>query len=96
MIAPDNGSRWREWCDLWRYVFRGPYTLRLALVCMACVVSSTALTLADPQGPDLSALINGVAAVVCALAAIIEATHGGKAKSQLADHEARIRVLESK
>lgn len=92
---PDTGREshraWRAWSD----VFRG-YPLALVILCMAAVVGVDAAWLAEAAPVDVAALVNGVAAVVAAVAALIEARRGSANRDAIADHEARLRVLEDR
>lgn len=83
---------WWSWLD----AIRGPYTMAVVIVMMAVIVAADGLWLVGIATPDTAALLTGVAAVVSALAAVLEAKRGSANAHTLADHEARLRVLEDR
>lgn len=89
-----GGGRGGDVSDGWGDTIRWP--LWLALACMAAVIVADGLWLASEVRPDVAAIMNGAAAVVTAIACIIEARRGNAAVDRLADHEARLRVLEDR
>ena len=72
--------------------------LGAGLVCLSmlvvCGVHGAALAL-PMGGPDLPTLLTGIAAIVAAIAAIIEARQPGIEAQILHDHERRITALEN-
>lgn len=86
-----------EWSWGWWDATRGPWwPFVLVLVAMVVVIVAEGLWLADAAPPGTAALLTGAAAVVSAIAAVIEAKRGGELRGELADHEARLRVLEDR
>jgi hypothetical protein len=88
----DGHQRWGEWVH---DMLRG-YPLALVVAAMVWLAASNGLRLLDATSPDTAALMNGAAAIVSALAAIISARRSGVNEQQVADHEARLRVLEDR
>jgi hypothetical protein len=91
---PDYAG-WREWGEYIHDMLRG-YPLALVVGSMVALAVSNGLRLFDATSPDTAALMNGAAAIVSALAAIISARRSGVNEQQVADHEARLRVLEDR
>ena len=87
---PESWAKFRGWGD----VIRWP--LAVVTVAMVAVIVADGLWLASEVRPDVAALMNGAAAIVCAVAALIEAKNSRADRQQIADHEARLRVLEDR
>lgn len=83
-------EKFRSWGDTIRW------PLVAVLAAMVAVTVGEFLWIADAARPDTAALLTGAAAVVSAIAAVIEAKRGGDLRGNLADHEARLRVLEDR
>ena len=94
----DTGNDWADWWRGWLDVITAPArsSMPLVLLAMLVVVCADAAWLLEQVGSDTAAIVTGIAAVVGSLAAVIEARHGRLAREQLADHEARLRVLEDR
>jgi putative Ca2+/H+ antiporter (TMEM165/GDT1 family) len=72
------------------------WPLIVMILAMVAVSVADGLWLASLASPDAAAISNGIAAVVCAVAALVEARNGRADRHQIADHEARLRVLEDR
>lgn len=86
----ESWHKFRGWGDTIRW------PLALVVGCMLVVAIADALWLANATTPDVAATLTGIAAVVGALAAVIKAKRGSANATTLADHEARLRVLEDR
>lgn len=96
VVNPPDTSSWSDWWADWLDVIRAPVALALVVAAMLTLASSQTLWLFDAASPDAAALMNGAAAIASALAAIIAARRSGVNEQQVADHEARLRVLEDR
>lgn len=86
-----------SWLDSLRdYLAERTMPWTLILVAMVTVFTVDVLWIAGVETTDTAALATGLAAVISALAAVIEARRGGAMRDHLADHEARLRVLEDR
>lgn len=70
--------------------------LAVVVASMLIVAGSHGLRLLDAASPDTAALMNGAAAIISAIAAIVAAQRNGESELVIRDHEARLRVLEDR
>lgn len=87
-----EANEWREAMARWHDVWRG-YPMALVLLACTMLTASGVWALADGP-PDTIAWLTGIAAVISSLAAVLEARAAAEVRHTVADHEARIRVLE--
>lgn len=78
-----------------RLLLQRSSSIALAIAAISVMVVLSGALTSESESGNPAMWLMGIASVLGGVAAIVEARHANEMRGQVADHEARIRVLES-